>query len=67
MKLINKSFIHAIVLALVVSLLLPATALACTSFVLKAADGAAVYGRTMEWGTSYNAPVKRKFINFENR
>ena len=51
MKLINKSFIHAIVLALVVSLLLPATALACTSFVLKAADGAAVYGRTMEWGT----------------
>jgi choloylglycine hydrolase len=23
---------------------------ACTCFVLKAADGAAVYGRTMEWG-----------------
>lgn len=27
------------------------TALACTSIVLTADDGAAVYGRTMEWGT----------------
>ena len=50
MRLIEKSPFKAIVVALVVALSLPAQALACTSFVLKAADGAAVYGRTMEWG-----------------
>lgn len=50
MNLSERPSILAIVLALVVTLLLPAKALACTSFILKAADGAAVYGRTMEWG-----------------
>lgn len=43
--------ILVIVLGFVIALLHPYTASACTSFVLKAADGAAVYGRTMEWGT----------------
>jgi len=33
-----------------IALFAQGSALACTSFVLKAADGAAVYGRTMEWG-----------------
>ena len=45
-----KSVALAAAASLSCSLLLPAESLACTSFVLKAADGTAVYGRTMEWG-----------------
>ncbi len=33
------------------AVLMPVNASACTSIVLKAEDGAEVYGRTMEWGT----------------
>jgi choloylglycine hydrolase len=51
LNLIGKlPFQAAAAVTLVALLLLPAGGWACTSFVLKAADGAAVYGRTMEWG-----------------
>ncbi len=49
-KLIAKLLKQAIFLALVVCMSMPGNAFPCTSFVLKAEDGAAVYGRTMEWG-----------------
>jgi choloylglycine hydrolase len=52
MNLVNKSLIRAIIAAIgIYSLSLHGQTLACTSFVLQAEDGAAVYGRTMEWGT----------------
>ena len=45
---------HSMTLWLFLAWLLPAihgqTAAACTSIALEAADGAIVYGRTMEWG-----------------
>lgn len=51
MNIYRKPSILALVLVSVAALLQPYTVLACTSFVLRALDGAAVYGRTMEWGT----------------
>lgn len=44
-------FLGLALAALCISSFLPGNAPACTSIVLKAKDGAAVYGRTMEWGT----------------
>lgn len=43
--------ISTLALVLLAALLQPHSTSACTSFVLVAADGSPVYGRTMEWGT----------------
>ena len=51
MNVFKRTLIGFMMLALGVSLCLQQSVLACTSFVLVAKDGAAVYGRTMEWGT----------------
>jgi choloylglycine hydrolase len=51
MNLVKRALIGYILLALGISFFLQERALACTSIVLIANDGAAVYGRTMEWGT----------------
>ena len=47
----QRSSISTLALVLLAALLQPHSTSACTSFVLEAADGSAVYGRTMEWGT----------------
>lgn len=47
----SQLFIGSILSILGIFLFFPKSgALACTSFILEADDGAAVYGRTMEWG-----------------
>jgi penicillin V acylase-like amidase (Ntn superfamily) len=51
MILAKRTLISCILLVLGSSFFLQERALACTSIVLKANDGAAVYGRTMGWGT----------------
>ena len=51
MRIYKPLFPASLMVAVIVSLFVQAPAHACTSFVLKAADGSAVYGRTMEWGT----------------
>ena len=47
----KNQFLSALIVATAAtSLLQSPTARACTGVTLKAADGAIVYGRTMEWG-----------------
>ena len=50
MKVTRRTLITYVIAALVISPLFQGSALACTGIVLKAEDGAAVYGRTQEWG-----------------
>jgi choloylglycine hydrolase len=50
MNLVKRAFSGYLLLALAIPFFLHETASACTSIVLTADDGAAVYGRTMEWG-----------------
>jgi choloylglycine hydrolase len=46
-----RKFTTAVAAASLLCWSLQTSALACTGITLKAADGAVVYGRTMEWGT----------------
>ena len=50
MNFVKRSLTNYLLLALVILVLVYGKASACTSIVLKADDGAVVYGRTMEWG-----------------
>ena len=50
MILVKRALTGYLLLALFIPFFLHKTASACTSIVLTADDGAAVYGRTMEWG-----------------
>lgn len=50
MNFVKRSLTIHLLLALAISVFICETAPACTSIVLMADDGAAVYGRTMEWG-----------------
>ena len=50
MNLVKRALTGYLLLALAIPFFLHETASACTSIVLTADDGAAVYGRTMEWG-----------------
>ena len=51
MNLVKRALINYLLLALAIPVFLYGTASACTGIVLKADDGAAVYGRTQEWGS----------------
>jgi choloylglycine hydrolase len=51
MILAKRTLINCMLFAALAVFSFPEQALTCTSIVLKAEDGAAVYGRTMEWGT----------------
>jgi len=50
MNLVKRALTNYLLLALAIPVFLYGTASACTGIVLKAEDGAAVYGRTQEWG-----------------
>ena len=50
MNFVKRALTSYLLLALAIPVFLYETASACTSIVLMADDGAAVYGRTMEWG-----------------
>ena len=50
MNFVKRSLTNYLLLALVILVFVYGKASACTSIVLKADDGAVVYGRTMEWG-----------------
>ncbi|BGE86860.1 hypothetical protein Ms3S1_32960 [Methylosinus sp. 3S-1] len=55
-----------LVCVLAATTLLAAPALACTSFLLKAADGSRVYGRTLEFGfplESQAVVIPRRFVS----
>jgi len=51
MNVVKRALTGYLMLALVIPVLFYETASACTGIVLKAEDGAAVYGRTQEWGS----------------
>ena len=51
MYFVKRALTIYLLLTLIVSVFICETAMACTSIVLTADDGAVVYGRTMEWGT----------------
>jgi len=50
MNFVKRALYGYLLLTLVIPVFLSETTSACTSIVLMADDGAAVYGRTMEWG-----------------
>jgi penicillin V acylase-like amidase (Ntn superfamily) len=50
MNFVKRVLTSSLLLALAIPVFLYDTASACTGIVLKAEDGAAVYGRTQEWG-----------------
>jgi choloylglycine hydrolase len=50
MNLVKRGLIGNILIALGILLFFSGKSIACTSIVIEANDGAAVYGRTMEWG-----------------
>ena len=50
MNLVKRALTNYLLLALAIPVFLYGTASACTGIVLMADDGAAVYGRTQEWG-----------------